>query len=270
VVPPVADRLSNNADAEISYQFARMSMVGASGTFTNLHYPDPAEVPGLYDSSSKGGSAFYNHRLSKKNYLGVQYQYSRILAFPVGPQFDTQTHTLFLFYTVYFKPTLSLSLSGGPQRYEASQGSLFDSHSWSPAVNASLGWRGRFTTFAASYSRTVSGGGGLVGAFESNSATASARWQMARMWSIGTAASYAIYKNVLTSVPASVGINTQGGHSIAGTVSLQHPIGQHFNAELGYTRMHQSYSGITVVSVAPDTNREYISISYRFNRPLGR
>src|SRR5262249_49513069 len=79
VIAPIADVLTNNANAELTYQFSRGGMIGASGTFTNLHYPDPTEVPGLYDSSSRGGSAFYSHRLSKKHYIGAQYQYSQIL-----------------------------------------------------------------------------------------------------------------------------------------------------------------------------------------------
>ena len=51
VVAPLADRLSNNGNVGITYQFSLNAMVGASGIFTNLHYPDPAEVPGLYDAS---------------------------------------------------------------------------------------------------------------------------------------------------------------------------------------------------------------------------
>ena len=241
-------------------------MIGAGGTFTNLHYPNPKEVLGLFDSSSRGGSAFYNHRLSKRHYIGALYQYSRIVAVPTGPQFETQTHTVSLFYTVYLKPTVSLSFSGGPQHYEAMQSSLFASRSWSPAATASLGWQARRTVLAASYSRTVTGGGGLLGAFNSNSATASARWQMTRSWNIGSAGNYAIYKNVQPLLTT----GNPGGHSVSGSVSLQHPIGEHFNAEAGYTRLHQSFNGIAVVATAPDTNREFISITYQFSRPLGR
>jgi hypothetical protein len=40
--------------------------------------------------------------------------------------------------------------------------------------------------------------------------------------------------------------------------------------QLGYTRLHQDYSGIAVLAATPNTNREYISISYQFFRPLGR
>jgi hypothetical protein len=39
---------------------------------------------------------------------------------------------------------------------------------------------------------------------------------------------------------------------------------------VGYTRLHQAYSNVAVLSTAPDTNREYVSISYQFSRPLGR
>jgi len=266
VIAPLADRLSNTGDGELTYQFSATGMVGAGGTFTNLHYPNPSQVPGLYDSSSRGGSAFYSHRLSRRHYIGALYQYSHILAYPVGAQSEVQTHTVFGFYTIYLKPNLSLSLSGGPQYSDTTQGLLPALRSWSPAATASLGWQGRHTTFAGSYSRIVTGGGGLIGAFHSNTANASARWQIARTWNIGAVGNYAIYK---TLTPFFFLANP-GGHTVSGTVSMQHQISERFNAELGYTRLHQSFNGVTAISSNPDMNREYISISYQFTRPLGR
>ncbi len=266
VIAPIADRLSNTGNVGITYQYGRNSLVGASGTFTNLHYPNPAEVPGLYDSSTAGGSAFYDHRLSKRQHIGASYQYSRILSYPVGAQTETQTHTIFFFYTFYLTPRLSLSFSGGPQYSDVAQSPQPASRSWSPAATASLGWQGQRASFAASYSRIVTGGGGLEGAFHSNSANGSARWQLARTWNVGSGASYAIYK---TLTPFAF-LSSPGGHSISGTVSMQHQIGQHFNAEAGYSRVHQSYGGIAVIANSPDINREFISISYQFARPLGR
>jgi len=265
VIPPVADRLTNTANAELTYQFSATGMIGAGGTFTNLHFPDPTEVPGLFDSASRGGSAFYSHRLSRKHYVGALYQYSRILAYPVGATNETQTHAILAFYTIYLKPNLTLSLSGGPQHYETAQVPA-SSRSWTPAATASLGWQGRHTTFATSYSRIVTGGGGLIGAFHSNTANASARWQIARTWNIGAAGNYAIYKTL----SPFFFLASPGGHTVSGTVSMQHQIREHFNAELGYTRLHQSFNGIPLISANPDTNREYISISYQFTRPLGR
>ena len=44
-------------------------------------------------------------------------------------------------------------------------------------------------------------------------------------------------------------------------------VGEHVNLQAGYTRLHQTYS---FFSANPDTNREWVSISYQFARPLGR
>ena len=84
MIAPIADRLSNTGNVGITYQFAANSMVGAGGTFTNLHYPNQAEVPGLFDSSSQGGLAFYSVRISKINYFGATYQYQRLLSYPAS------------------------------------------------------------------------------------------------------------------------------------------------------------------------------------------
>jgi hypothetical protein len=60
------------------------------------------------------------------------------------------------------------------------------------------------------------------------------------------------------------------GHSVSGTVSLQQQFHQNVNLQLGYTRLHQDYSDVAVLSQIPNTNREFISLSYQFSRPVGR
>jgi hypothetical protein len=89
---------------------------------------------------------------------------------------------------------------------------------------------------------------------------------MARTWTVGTAGSYYSNQTVTPSVPSS----NPGGQTVSGTASAQHLLSEHLNVEFGYARLHQSYSGIAVISAAPDSNREFISISYRLTRPLGR
>jgi hypothetical protein len=131
---------------------------------------------------------------------------------------------------------------------------------------ASAGRQGDRTNFAASYSRSVSGGGGLLGAFSSNTAGASARLQLARTWSVESTGNYSVRKNVS---PQSISTE-QGGHSVSGTVSFQHPLGEHISATFAYQRLHQSYSSIAAISSDPDNDRESVSISYQFTRPLGR
>jgi hypothetical protein len=60
------------------------------------------------------------------------------------------------------------------------------------------------------------------------------------------------------------------GHSVFGTASVQRQLAQRVNIQLGYTHLHQAYNGVEVLSLAPDTNRGFVSISYQFSRPLGR
>lgn len=265
VVAPYAPRLTDTANAEASYQYSRNSMIGGGGIFTELHYPNPAQNPGLYDSDARGGSAFYSHRLSSNQYAGAVYQYLRLAAYPAHAQSTTQTQSFFGFYTVYLKHSLSLSFLGGPQHYDATQAPLPESRSLTGSGTASLGWQRSHTNIAASYSHSVSGGGGLLGAYTLNSANASVRWQMASTWILGSTAGYIVNKTVtplFTSDP--------GGHSINGVLSIEHTISERFRMEAGYNRLHQSYGGIAVIAVHPDSDRVYVSVSYRFTRPLGR
>jgi hypothetical protein len=272
VIPPVANLLSNYGNVGITYQFGPNGMVGASGSFTNLHYPNPAQVPGLFDSNSQAGSAFYSFRFSKMNYIGVNYQYQRLIANPTFGQSETQTHAPLLFYTLYAASTFSISFFGGPQYSDTivpPQPPLVVKpttvRQWTPAAGASLNWQARLSNAAVSYSRVVSGGGGLIGAVQMNSATASFRQQITRYLSGSVSGSYTQNQVLATSLAAG-----NNGHSVSGTASLQQQLGSHFNLQLGYTRLHQKYSNVAVLAATPDTNREFVSISYQFSRPLGR
>jgi hypothetical protein len=271
VIAPTASRLSNAANVNLTYQFALNEMVGAAGTFTNLHYPDPAQVPGLFDSSAQGGSIFYFHRVSNAHYFGVMYQYQRLLSDPSPGPSETHSHTALLFYTVYPNPHLSISLFGGPELsdnvepVESSGGGPSSTHEWTPATGASMIWRGQFSSLAFNYSHVVAGGGGLIGAVHMDSGAVSLRRQLTRTLSGSVNGGYT--QNKLIGNSTALGAD---GHSLFGTASVQKQVGEHLNFEAGYTCLHQSYGSIPVLAKNPDTNREYISISYQLSRPLGR
>jgi len=275
VIAPVVEQLHNTASAQLTYQFRGDGMMGVTGTLGNLEYPNSAESSGLYNSRSVTASAFYSRRFRERYYVGASYQYMDLAADQAGvhtatlvtPQ-RTQTYiqTVFVFCTIYLSPTWSLSLSGGPQHYEALQAPLPASQSWSPMLMASLGWQGRRTSVAASYSQSVTGGGGLAGTYHANSADVSGRWQLSRAWSTGLSASYSLYKTVDPSLFSS----NSGGHMISGTVSFQRPLGERLALQIGYTRLWQNYQGIAALSTVPGTNRAFVSISYQFVRPLKR
>ena len=272
VIAPIASQLNNSGNVGITYQFALNGMIGASGTFTNLHYLDPTQVPGLYDSSSQGGSAFYAYRISKMHYIGVTYQYQRLLSYPEPGTNETQTQSVLLLYTLYVNPHFSISGFGGPQHAnigpQYADGVVLPvpaSQSWEPQFGGSLSWQGRMTTLAVSYSHMITSGGGLVGAVKMDNANSSIRQQFTRTLSGSVSGGYA-QNDVLASAVA----GNNNGHTWSGTASVQQLFGQHFNVQLGYTRLHQTYSNVAALATTPDTNREFVSISYQFSRPLGR
>jgi hypothetical protein len=266
VIAPNAEVLSNTANAILTYQFAANAMVGASGTFGNLYYPNQSQVPGLANnSSSKVGSAFYTHRLSKMHYIGATYQYQVFSASATGVQSETHAQSIFGFYTIYFKPTISLSFFGGPQYASTQQLGVPSSQAWSPGGGVSFGWQGKLTSFAASYSQTVNDGGGLSGAVDASSVNALLHRQLTRKMSAGIGAGYS-NNSILNALPT---LNN-GGHTISGNASVERQLGQWLNLQLQYTRVHQSYSSVAVISAIPDQNRVAVNISYQFMRPLGR
>jgi hypothetical protein len=261
----IADLLANQANAQLTYQYRRNEMVGVGGTYTNLDYLQPTEALGLYNSNTSGGQAFYSHRMARRHYLGATYQYSKTLAYPPNSVTALQSDSYLLFYTVFLKPTLSLSFSGGPQLYKISQFALPTYSSSSPALTANLGWQGLHTNFVASYARAVTSGSGLAGVFQSNSAYASARWKVARTWSLQAVASYTINKDISPSYfPTS-----SGGHRTLGAVWAQHQLSEHFAVEFRYTNLQQQYSGIPALRNASNVSRGSVSLSYNFSRPLG-
>ena len=271
VIPPISDLLTNSAYVGVSYQFAANGMVGASGTFTNLHYPNSAEVPGLSDSSSQGGSLFHSLRISRMHYVGVSYQYQRMVSSPTEGRSETQTHTVFFFYTLYPASGISISFFGGPQYSDTLQPPILglqlpSSRAWTPAAGASFSWQGRLTGLAMSYQHVISGGGGLAEAVHVNSGNVSIRQQIARSVSASVSGVYA--QNDMVGAALFGGDNN--GHTLSGTVSLSKQFGEHLSFQFGYTRLHQDYGTVPVLASTPDTNREFVSVSYQFSRPLGR
>jgi hypothetical protein len=122
------------------------------------------------------------------------------------------------------------------------------------------------TNLAANYSHSVTGGGGLMGAYRSNAASGSLRWQISRAWSVGTGAGYFLNKSV---TPLSFQ-STGSGHSMSENGRLSHSLSDHMSLDFSYDHVHQDYATIQSVAANPNSNRESISLSWEFTRPVGQ
>src|SRR5204862_7164500 len=125
--------------------------------------------------------------------------------------------------------------------------------------------QGQHISFTAEVSHRVSAGGGLIGAVQSQNGSAAVRRQLSRNLDVGVGANYS--SNDLLD---SFAFANSNGHIVSGNAFLDRQIGEHFGFHLEYMRLHQSYPGLGGVSLVPDRTRVSASLSYEFQRPLGR
>jgi hypothetical protein len=264
LVAPFQNQLSNSISGDVAYQFARDAMVGGGGSYSFLHYSNLSAASGINDSDSTGAQVFYNRRMGRSHYFGAIYSYARFSTHPLIT--TTDTNGFLMFYTFSPSRGISLSVTGGPQYFHATQPPYPSTSGWTPAIGGSIGWQARRMNLAASYMRAVSSGGGLVGTYFSNNVALSLQWLLWRKWSFGAGGNYS---NNRSATPLYTSMN-QGGHTTSATVSMHRRITERLSADLGYGRFNQSYSSIEPASNSPNSNRAYASVSYQFTRPLGR
>ena len=129
-----------------------------------------------------------------------------------------------------------------------------------------MGWQGRLSSLAISYAHLISNGGGLIGAVKTDNVSASIRQQLRRTLSATAAGGYA-ENDLLAAAPAVINGN---GHTVSGTASLQQLFGPAPQCATGIHATSPGLQPVAVLATTPDTNREFVSISYQFSRPLGR
>ena len=266
VYAPFTSRFINTASAELSDQISRRGMIGATGGYSKLDYPNIVAESGLYNSDSRAGSGYFNERVSAKQYLGAIYGYENIFAYPAVGQYQTQTHAISGFYTIFLTDTLSFSVTGGPQHYSAVHSPTPPVSGWSPTFTISSGWHRQSVSLAGNFSRTVTGGGGLLGAYRSTSGALGGKWQISPNWSSAVSASYASN----SSQTPTLAVGGTGGHSLVASASLERPIAPRLKARFQYDRIQESYTQIQAIAINPSANRETITLDWELRRPLGR
>lgn len=279
VIYPFEEQLSNTTNAVISYQFARDSMVGGGASYSIVDVPASTNSAGIPNSNVSGASAFYNRRLSRRQYVGFSYQYSRTTIGLVNQQSETQTQSLLPFYTFYFARAVSFSISAGMQRIDVTLPQILPYQSWLPTAVVSVGWQRTRASLAANYTHTTTSGAGQFGAYKANDVDASGGWRVTRSWTIGLTAyhsststvtgEYGTYTGAVVNDVPEPGVY-QGGTTTAGQATLTRSLGEHFTAVFGYQRLHQEYPGIPIISANPDSDQEYGRITYQFRRPIRR
>jgi hypothetical protein len=272
LITPLTNQTRNTSGMDLTYQFGRDSLVGASGGYYFVNYgvvEGPAgQTYGLIDSRSWNADGFYAHRLAGRHWFGVSYNFQRLM---FDPGLRTDVQRVLVFYSVPFGSHMSFSLWAGPERAKSlvpaaligPTNSLTSTSHWNGAGGVAWSWQGTRTGFSLGYTRQTSDGGGLMEAVRMQSVTGDVRRRLTQRWTASLSALYGINDPLGSSTVVS-GIRT-----LSGNAGFDYQMTDHLGFGIRYGRDQQKY-----VDAVPNSwtnrNRAWVSMSYSFNRPLGR
>jgi len=271
LIAPLSTQRSSMTTVETNYHIALNDVVGASGSFYDLHFTNVPAGTLLTDSQTASGSAFWLHRLFHGDWAGTNYRFERLTFSPGGG--EARVHSFFAVDTLNLSKRFTLTGFVGPQYLEG-QGlapggmPISQSNNWSVAGGVEGGWRNQRTGVTAGFSRNISDGGGVLGAVRLQTIHGTFRRELVPGWAAAFMASYG--KNQSLIVPlatsaSSIDLTTAG-------VSLERNVGKSIGLRLGYTHDFQQQFFAPKAPIAAfdaSRNRFLVTLSYQWAKPLG-
>jgi hypothetical protein len=273
LITPLSNQRSSATVVETNYHFALRDVVGASGSFYDLHFSEVAPGAGtLVDTRTAGGTGFWLHELFRHDWGGFSYAFQRISFDPSG---ETRVQTFAAMDTLNFSKTFSVSAFIGPQ-YSENQGlaatdptaGRLTFNDWSLAGGVEGNWQKERTSVGMGYSKRVSDGGGLLGAVRVQNVHAAIRRELLPKWAATAEAIYGSNKAITVTAannPTSIKATSVGA-------SLERNIGRSLGFRFDYFHDFQNQSGSSDPAQNFDANRNRFSVtlSYQWAKPLGR
>jgi hypothetical protein len=275
LITPLATQRSSVTTVEANYHYALNDLVGASGSFYDLHFSNVPTPPAgtqpteLTDSQTASGSAFWLHRLFRGDWGGVSYRFDRITFNPNG---ETRVHSFTVVDTLSVSKRFTLTGFIGPQ-YSENQGLVAgatqpsQSNDWSVSGGAEGGWQGERTSLSAGYSRSISDGGGVLGAVHLQTVRGNFRQVIVPGWAVALTASHGTNESItvpFTTSASSVNLTSAG-------ISLERNVEKSFGLRFAYTHDFQEQFGLPAPMPTQDAsrNRFVVTLSYQWAKPLG-
>ena len=270
LIAPLSTQRSSVTTVETNYHFALNDLIGASGSFYDLHFTNVPAGTQLTNSQTATGSAFWLHRLIDKDWGGFTYRYDRITFNPGGG--ESRVHSFLAMNTLSLSNRFTLTGFIGPQ-YSENQGLVpgalqsTQSRDWSVAGGAEGGWANQRTSLSAGYSRTISDGGGVLGVVRLQTVHGTFRRELVPGWAIALTASHGTNQSLI--VPSandasSINLTSAG-------ISLERNVGKSIGLRLGYAHDFQEQFGLLASNptVNANRNRFLVTLSYQWARPIG-
>jgi hypothetical protein len=275
LITPLSTQRSSVTTVETNYHFALNDLIGASGSFYDLHFSNVSKPPAgtqstqLTDTQTASGSAFWLHRIFRGDWGGASYRFDRITFNPGG---ETRVHSFTAVNTLNLSKRFTLTGSIGPQ-YSENQGLVTgatqstQSSSWGISGGVEGGWHGERTSVSAGYSRSISDGGGVLGVVHLQNVHANFRRELIPGWASTLTVSHGTNNSVtipFVSSANSINVTSAG-------ISLERNVGKSIGFRMGYTHDFQEQFGLPAPTPTLDThrNRFFVTLSYQWAKPLG-
>jgi hypothetical protein len=270
LITPLSTQMSTVTTAEMNYHFAINDLIGASGSFYDLHYTNVSPGAVLADSQTETGAAFWLHRLFRDDWGGLAYKFDRITFNPDG---QTLAHSFLVVNTLHLANGLRWSIFAGPQ-YSNNQGLIVgssqvsQSNHWETSAGCEIGWQMRRTSLSVGYSRVISDGAGVLGAVRLENEYGSFRREIAPGWAVTMTATHGTNRSL--TVPFAGAATSINLTSVS--AGLERNVGKKLGLRLSYTHDFQQQFGIAGSTQNLDAQRNLFAatLSYQWARPLGR
>ena len=270
LITPLATQRTSITTAETNYHFALYDLIGASGSFYDLHFSNaPAETQ-LANSQTASGSAFWLHRIFAGDWSGLSYMFNQITSNPGSD--ETRVHSFLAVNTLSLSKRLTLTGFVGPQ-YSENQGLVTgttepsQSNGWGVSGGAEGSWQGERTNLSAGYSRSVSDGGGVLGAVHLQTIHGGFRRVLVPGWAVALTAAHGTNQSI--TVPFATSASSI--NSTTAGISLERNVGKSVGLQMGYLHNFQQQFGLSAPTPMLDAsqNRVFVTLSYQWAKPLG-
>lgn len=274
LLSPLSTQMSSMTTVETNYHFALNDLIGASGSFYDLHFTNVPAGTLLSDSQTASASTFWLHRLSHDDWAGISYRFDRITFDPSG---ETTVHSVFFVDTMSLTNRFTLSGFIGPQ-YSENQGitplssQVTETEKWSVGGGAEVGWKDEHDSASVGYSRLISDGSGVLGSVLLQTFHGAFRRQLTPEWAVAFMASHGTNQAlILPSVATASSVNlTSAG------VSVERNVSKSLGLRAGYTHDFQQQFGVPgqtqnspLQTLDASRNRFFVTLSYQWSKPLG-
>ena len=258
-VTPLTSRLSNLGGADFMYRVAESTTIGVSANFNNLHFLKSSVATRLLDTQAQSADAVYQKAISEHHAIGLTYTYQYLTTVGAASE-KTTTQSILLFNSFSFFPNMTLAMFVGPDRVSSGILGTYRAQ-WHADGGLTFGWQGQTSSARIGFIHHVTDGGGLTGAVSTYSLVSGARQKLGANWIANVEFVYGHNSPLETALGPSFS-------SLIGNVGLQREFRHQFVVAVDYGREHQSFSSQSTFG-GSDHNREWVSISYRFQRSLG-